>query len=106
MSEATPTDNGGYDYDFVDRPDKRYDIICNICHLPSRDPYMTGECCRGQIICKSCLDKFKALNVCKVALFVAMKSLLHTLTFILIERSKASTFTVPTNRKVVNGRVN
>ena len=64
MSETTPThDDGGYDYDFVDRTDKRYDVICNICHLPSRDPYMTGECCRGQIICKSCLDK--ALNVCK-----------------------------------------
>ena len=63
MSEATPTDDGGYDYDFVNRSDKRYDDICNICHLPSRDPYMTGECCRGQIICKSCLDR--ALKISK-----------------------------------------
>ena len=54
MAVATPTDYGGYEYTFVESPPQR--CICNICQHPSRDPYMTGRCCRGQTICKSCLD--------------------------------------------------
>ena len=50
--------DGGYDYEFVDSPLDR--IICVICHLPSRDPFMT-ECC-GHVFCKSCLDKAKAVQ--------------------------------------------
>lgn len=68
MSETTPNNNGGYDYEFVEPPENRY--TCNICHLPSRDPYMTGKCCRGQIFCKSCLDKALSIStncpICRV----------------------------------------
>ena len=57
MAIATPTEYGGYDYKFVNPvPDR---CICNICHLPSRDAYMTGQCCEGQTICKSCLDQWQ-----------------------------------------------
>ena len=53
---ATQSDSiGGYDHSFVDTPHDRY--ICNICHLPSRDPYLS-VCC-GHIFCKSCLDNVK-----------------------------------------------
>ena len=60
MAIATPTEYGGYEYTFVDPPPDR--CICNICHHPSREPYMTGECCRGQTICKSCLDRWQLRN--------------------------------------------
>lgn len=44
-------DMGGYDYQFVDTvPDV---FVCNICHLPSRDPYLS-VCC-GHLFCSSCL---------------------------------------------------
>ena len=56
MTIATPTEYGGYEYTFVETPPNR--CICNICDYPSRDPYMTGRCCRGQTICKSCLDNW------------------------------------------------
>ena len=52
---AAPKNYGGYEYSFLDSPHSRY--ICKICQLPSRDPYMTGSCCRGQILCKICLDQ-------------------------------------------------
>ena len=42
MAIATPNTIGGYDYSFVDTPHDRY--ICNICHLPSKDPCVS-ECC-------------------------------------------------------------
>ena len=54
------TKYGGYDYKFVDPLNDSYN--CVMCHLPSRDPYMTGECCRGQILCKSCLDQAKDVS--------------------------------------------
>ena len=57
MAIATPTEYGGYEYQFVNPPPDR--CICNICHLPSRDAYMTGQCCEGQTICKSCLDQWQ-----------------------------------------------
>ena len=60
MAIATPTEYGGYEYTFVDPPPHR--CICNICHHPSRGPYMTGECCRGQTICKSCLDQWREIK--------------------------------------------
>ena len=57
MAIATPTEYGGYEYEFVNPvPDR---CICNICHLPSRDAYMTGQCCQGLTICKSCLDQWQ-----------------------------------------------
>ena len=57
MAIATPTEYGGYEYKFVNPPPDR--CICNICYLPSRDAYMTGQCCEGQTICKSCLDQWQ-----------------------------------------------
>ena len=57
MAIATPTKYGGYEYSFVNDPPDR--CICNICHHPSRNAYMTGECCEGQTICKSCLDQWQ-----------------------------------------------
>ena len=51
---------GGYEYTFVEPPPDF--CICNICYYPSRDPYMTGKCCRAQTICKSCLDQWKEIN--------------------------------------------
>ena len=51
---ATPKcdDNGGYDYELVaEAPDR---LVCKICLLPSKDPYLT-VCC-GHLFCKICLD--------------------------------------------------
>ena len=57
MAIATPTIYGGYEYKFVNPvPDS---CKCKICHLPSKDAYMTGQCCRGLTICKSCLDEWQ-----------------------------------------------
>ena len=41
MAIATPTEYGGYQ--FVNPVPDRY--ICYICDFPSRDAYMTGQCC-------------------------------------------------------------
>ena len=57
---ATPNNFGGYDNDIVSKPPDR--LVCKICHLPSRDPYLS-VCC-GHVFCKSCLD-----NVRKAAAF-------------------------------------
>ena len=67
---------GGYSkLKFVDAllPDR---LVCNICHLPSRDPYLT-TCC-GHVFCKSCLDYVKkpvtvssVCPVCREEEFVA-----------------------------------
>ena len=70
--ETTKCRYGGYDYDFVDTPVDH--VICVICHLPSREPYMT-ECC-GHVFCKSCLDrakatKYTACSMCKDKCFNA-----------------------------------
>ena len=55
MAIAAPNDFGGYDYYFVDSiPDR---VVCKICYLPSRDPYLT-TCC-GHVFCKSCLNNAK-----------------------------------------------
>ena len=55
MAIATPKSDGGYGYDFISTPPDRF--ICEVCHLPSRDPYLS-VCC-GHIFCKSCLDNVK-----------------------------------------------
>ena len=64
MSRTTPTDYGGYEFAFVEPPPDR--CICNICHHPSREPFMTGECCQGQTICKSCLDQWQQIRGARV----------------------------------------
>ena len=60
MAIATTNNVGGYEYTFVEPPPDF--CICKICHFPGRDPYMTGQCCQGQTICKSCLDQWKEIN--------------------------------------------
>ena len=66
MTIATPTNDGGYDYDFISKPPDR--LTCNICQLTSRDPYLS-VCC-GHVFCKSCLDNIKKAcatsNACPV----------------------------------------
>ena len=47
---------GGYDYQFVDEPPQEI-LICKICLLASRDPYLS-VCC-GHVFCKSCIDSAK-----------------------------------------------
>ncbi|XP_065901655.1 TNF receptor-associated factor 4-like [Dysidea avara] len=65
--EVTPinntTDYGGYDYRFVEPPDR---VVCKICHFPSKNPYLS-VCC-GHVFCKSCLDNTKrnALTTCPI----------------------------------------
>ena len=51
METATPC-VGGYEFQFVTTPPDW--LICNICHYPSREPYLSG-CC-GNTFCKSCLE--------------------------------------------------
>ncbi|XP_065916949.1 TNF receptor-associated factor 3-like [Dysidea avara] len=56
MAIATPNNGGGgYEYHFVATPPDW--LMCNICHYPSRDPYLSG-CC-GHTFCKSCLEGAK-----------------------------------------------
>ena len=47
--------NGGYNYNFIDIPPDC--VVCNICHLPSRDPYLSVRC--RHTFCKCCLDSPK-----------------------------------------------
>ena len=46
---------GGYEYEFLKSPQD--DLICKICHYPSREPCLS-ECC-GHTFCKSCIDHAK-----------------------------------------------
>ena len=66
MAMAMSNNIGGYDYSFVNKPHDRF--ICIMCHLPSRDPYLS-VCC-GHVFCKSCLDHIKKApaitNACPV----------------------------------------
>ena len=63
---------GGYDYQFVKTPSDM--LICTICILPSKQPYLS-ECC-GHTFCKSCLEGSKKSNnicpVCRSENFVTM----------------------------------
>lgn len=56
---------GGYGYQFVKSPPDL--VMCVICHLPSKDPYLS-ECC-GHIFCRSCLHhcntSTRACPMCK-----------------------------------------
>ena len=66
---ATPNNanlRGGYDYSFVNTPPD--ELVCKICHHPSREPYLS-VCC-GHTFCKTCLDDAKRAvsveNACPV----------------------------------------
>ena len=67
MVKTTPNNyiTFGYEYDFVDSiPDR---MLCEICHLPSRDPYLS-VCC-GHLFCKSCVENVRnspVSNTCPV----------------------------------------
>ena len=52
-AEAAATTTGGYRYEFVEDPPDY--VRCTICHLPSRDPYLS-DCC-GSLFCYSCLQE-------------------------------------------------
>ncbi|XP_065901801.1 TNF receptor-associated factor 4-like [Dysidea avara] len=74
MAIVMSSEIGGYEYSFIDTPPDR--LVCNICHFPSRNPYLT-TCC-GHVFCKSCLDdskKYVSLKkvcpVCRQKKFVA-----------------------------------
>ena len=58
MAESS---EGGYDYEFVDTP--LDNLVCKICHHPSREPHLT-VCC-GHTFCKSCLENARS-NACPV----------------------------------------
>ena len=55
---ATPNNanlRGGYDYSFVNTPPD--ELVCKICHHPSREPHLS-VCC-GHTFCKTCLEDAK-----------------------------------------------
>jgi len=52
MEATASSDRGGYDYQFIDTVQDVF--ICNICHLPSRDPCLS-VCC-GHLFCSSYLN--------------------------------------------------
>ena len=55
---ATPTNanlRGGYEYSFVNTPPD--ELVCKICHHPSREPHLS-VCC-GHTFCKTCLEDAK-----------------------------------------------
>ena len=64
---AAVSKTGGFKYPFVTPPLDMF--VCEICHLPSRDPHLT-MCC-GHVFCESCLDGMKEAkrivnNICPV----------------------------------------
>ena len=84
---VTPNNNGGYDYDLVSKPPDR--LVCKICHLPSRDPYLS-VCC-GHLFCKSCLDNVKKAVLTSNACPVCLDEELRTRRSKLIEKSEVFT---------------
>ena len=100
-SSATPNNNGGYDYDFVSQPPDR--LICKICHLSSRDPYLS-VCC-GHVFCKSCLDNVKKATVITNACPVCRDEKFVTFPNKQLDR-EIKGLPVLTRRKVVSGRLN
>ena len=50
---------GGYDYSFVSTPPD--ELLCKICHHPSREPHLS-VCC-GHTFCRTCLEDAKQVSV-------------------------------------------
>ena len=67
--------NGGYDYEFVEEPPKRF--ICNICAKVLRDPYLTA-CC-GQHYCESCIKHWIGEKRSKVCPHCRKNNFVHIL---------------------------
>ena len=63
-ARALPNENGGgYDYEFVKTPFNLHDLLCTVCFLTSKEPYLS-TCC-GHTFCKSCLEGSKKFsNIC------------------------------------------
>ena len=57
QSTTQPRNFGGYEYQFLDPPSDGSDVLCKVCCLPSRDPYLS-QCC-GHTFCKSCIEGTK-----------------------------------------------
>ena len=54
--------DGGHHYHFVDSLPESSDLVCKLCHLPSRIPCCTS-CCK-YTFCKACIDKFMKNTMC------------------------------------------
>ena len=76
MAECSEYTEGGYDYECVDTP--LDNLVCKICHYPSREPHLT-VCC-GHTFCKSCLENAQRStvisNVCPMCRLEQFESLL------------------------------
>ena len=59
IAKSNSQSRGGYDYSFVDTP--LDELVCKICHCPSREPYLS-VCC-GHTFCKTCLEDAKQVTV-------------------------------------------
>ena len=98
---GTPNNFGGYDNDFIDVPSVDR-LVCKICHLPARDPYLS-VCC-GHLFCKSCLDNASTItNICPMC---CNENFIHFLIRQFNEKLRSFTYTILTRGKVVSGRVN
>ena len=66
---------GGYTYQFVETPPEI--VRCVICHLPSKDPYLS-ECC-GHNFCVTCLQQCKTTpyteNACPMCSNINFKAI-------------------------------
>ena len=62
MAIFIPSITGGFDFELLKTPPDR--VVCKICYLPNRDPYLS-VCC-GHVFCKSCLDNVKSAAITKV----------------------------------------
>ena len=61
-SQTKLVDNeGGYDYHFVTSLSDGSDVVCKICHLPSRNPHLSS-CC-GHTFCQCCTEIFKQIAI-------------------------------------------
>ena len=58
-SKSSEYSEGGYDYEFVETLTDN--LMCKICHFPSREPHLS-VCC-GHTFCKSCLRNAKKSTV-------------------------------------------
>ena len=65
---------GGYAFHFVQDPlpDELSNLLCKICHLPSKDPHQS-ECC-GHTFCKSCAYNSKKSAACSNACPICRQS--------------------------------
>ena len=87
--EASGTQYGGYDFEFVQGMDDNLEdmFMCKICHLPSCNAQLS-LCC-GHTFCKSWLDKIKQVELAalKSVQYAAIQSSVQSPTSKWTERS-------------------